>query len=58
MTDQQHGLNDMGEWYDAGFSPVPEVNPATGLPMVNNNIGGVDVGGTPYGTDSYHPWSS
>ncbi|WP_210147882.1 hypothetical protein [Aromatoleum petrolei] len=37
------------------------INPATGLPMTDDSIGGVDVGGSPWGTDihSYHnPWSS
>ena len=36
-----------------GFSSVPEINPATGLLMIDG-IGSVDVGGNPYGTD----WSS
>lgn len=27
------------------------VNPATGLPMLDTNAGGVDVGGSPYGMD-------
>lgn len=27
------------------------INPATGLPMLGDSIGGVDVGGSPYGTD-------
>jgi len=27
------------------------VNPATGLPMLDSSISGVDVGGSPYGTD-------
>ena len=30
------------------------VNPATGLPMMDNSLGGVDVGGSPYGTDIHH----
>lgn len=35
------------------------INPATGLPMTTDDIGGVDVGGNPYGTGGYeHPWSS
>lgn len=37
------------------------INPATGLPMNDNGYGGVDVGGSPWGSDihSYHnPWSS
>ncbi len=29
----------------------PIVNPATGLPMLDASIGGVDVGGSPYGMD-------
>lgn len=27
------------------------INPATGMPMVGNCIGGVDVGGSPFGMD-------
>jgi len=37
------------------------INPATGLPMTNDNVGGVDVGGSPWGTDIHslhNPWSS
>lgn len=35
------------------------INPATGLPMSSDNIGGVDVGGSPWGTDAHsNPWSS
>jgi len=39
--------------------PPPVVNPSTGLPMVGDGFGGVDVGGSPYGTDIHHhePWS-
>ncbi|MDG9970243.1 hypothetical protein N7638_19535 [Achromobacter mucicolens] len=29
------------------------INPATGLPMTDDGYGGVDVGGSPYGTDIY-----
>ena len=36
-----------------GFGSVPEINPATGLPMIDG-IGSVDVGGNPFGMD----WSS
>ncbi|WP_196482131.1 hypothetical protein [Burkholderia vietnamiensis] len=35
-------------------------NPATGLPMINDGYGGVDVGGSPWGTDTHtqcNPWS-
>lgn len=28
-----------------------ETNPATGLPMIDEGFGGVDVGGSPYGMD-------
>lgn len=28
-----------------------DINPATGLPMLNDGIGGIDVGGNPYGSD-------
>ncbi|MGK8204318.1 peptidase [Burkholderia cenocepacia] len=37
------------------------INPATGLPMIDDGYGGVDVGGSPYGTDihaHHHPWSA
>lgn len=37
------------------------INPATGLPMTGDSYGGVDVGGSPYGTDihsQHNPWSS
>ncbi len=35
-------------------SSVPEapvINPATGLPMLDNFLGGVDAGGSPFGVD-------
>lgn len=32
-----------------------EINPATGLPMVDHM--GIDVGGSPYGVDVYHQWT-
>lgn len=41
--------------------PCNPVNPATGLPMTDDSYSGVDVGGSPYGTDVYayqHPWSA
>lgn len=37
------------------------INPATGLPMTDGSIGGVDVGGSPWGSDihsDHNPWSS
>lgn len=30
------------------------INPATGLPMVRDDIAGVDVGGNPFGMDIHH----
>jgi hypothetical protein len=32
-------------------------NPATGLPMVGGDTFGVDVGGSPYGSNLYDPGS-
>lgn len=32
---------------------VAVVNPATGLPMLDNSMVGIDVGGSPYGTDTH-----
>ena len=34
-------------------TPVIDVNPATGLPMLDG-CGGVDVSGSPYGVDLHH----
>ena len=31
--------------------PVTVINPSTGLPMVESGMGGVDVGGSPFGMD-------
>lgn len=31
-----------------------EINPATGLPMMEAGTGGVDVAGNPYGDDLHH----
>lgn len=36
---------------DRHQSTAFDINPATGLPMVNDGIGGIDVGGNPYGYD-------
>ena len=38
----------------------PTINPATGLPMLGEDIGGLDVGGNPYGIDlhSATDWTS
>lgn len=35
------------------FSGITHINPATGLPMVGDGIGGFDVGGSPYGFDAH-----
>ena len=35
---------------DQSTTSTTDINPATGLPMTNG-IGGVDVGGNPYGVD-------
>lgn len=40
------------------FNSYHPINPATGLPMNGDGMGGVDVGGSPYGVDVHHPWSS
>lgn len=34
-----------------GTEAAPVVNPATGLPMIDNSTGGMDVAGNPYGQD-------
>lgn len=34
---------------DAPVDDGPRINPATGLPMITPGIGGVDVGGNPFG---------
>lgn len=33
----------------------PNINPATGLPMVSEGVSGIDVGGNTYGFQN--PWS-
>lgn len=38
-----------GTTHEQHDSPV--FNPSTGLPMIDNNIGSVDVGGSPFGQD-------
>jgi hypothetical protein len=34
-------------------TPVIDINPATGLPMIDG-FGGVDIAGSPYGMDLHH----
>jgi len=36
---------------------VTVINPATGLPMLGDSIGGVDVGGSPFGMDLHSSMS-
>lgn len=43
-----------GDDDDAAASPAMDLtttNPATGLPMIDGQIEGLDVGGSPYGMD-------
>ena len=32
-------------------APMTVINPSTGLPMIDSGIGGLDVGGSPFGMD-------
>lgn len=37
---------------------LPVINPGSGLPMIDNDYGGVDVGGNPYGSQFFpQPYS-
>ena len=52
-----------GDATEAAASPTMDsltINPATGLPMLGEDIGGLDVGGNPYGVDlhSTTDWTS
>lgn len=31
--------------------PLTTINPSTGLPMMDGTMGGVDIGGSPFGMD-------
>lgn len=55
MTEQQDSFSGMDECDDSDGNHLLVVNPAAGLPMVDNRIGSVDIGGNPYGQDIYHP---
>lgn len=37
--------------------PMPQINPATGLLMMGEGIGGFDVGGSPFGFDAHHTFT-
>lgn len=44
------------DWHhDISSTEPTQINPATGLPMTGPGIGGVDVGGNPYGTSLHRP---
>ena len=49
MNDEQQRFHDFCVAYDQQHHPHCEVNPATGLTMVDH--GSIDVGGNPYGVD-------
>ena len=44
--------DELGSWDSDAFSNCHSINPASGLPMMGDGIGGFDVGGNTYGTDS------
>lgn len=50
----QGDLSDSSTLFDdpMGFSESSYINPASGLPMINDGITGFDVGGNIYGTNS------
>lgn len=48
-----HNPNDLANDQDDEQDYQPDINPATGLPMVDDAW--VDVGGSPYGTDIHQP---
>lgn len=39
-------------------SQVDSVNPATGLPLMGEGHGAIDIGGSPLGTDLHSPFHS
>lgn len=36
---------------DTADVPLSTINPSTGLPMMDGGMGGVDIGGSPFGMD-------
>jgi hypothetical protein len=38
-------------------APMTVINPSTGLPMMDSGMGGVDVGGSPFGMDLHSSMS-
>lgn len=45
----------MHEGLDSFANSASVVNPATGLPMLNGDMSGIDAGGSLYGMDDHHP---
>lgn len=41
-----------------GTSQLDSVNPATGLPLMGDGHGAIDIGGSPLGTDLHSPFHS
>jgi hypothetical protein len=39
--------------YTSSIESMSEINPATGLPMIGDGMSGVDIGGSPFGTDMH-----
>jgi len=44
-------FTDIGTTTDMADMTMTVINPATGLPMLGDSIGGVDAGGSPFGMD-------
>lgn len=53
IEDNLFGSNNGADLFNDSFSGCSDINPASGLPMIDD-IGGIDVGGSPYGTDLSH----
>ena len=47
------GVDDVGSGLDMSDDAVCTINPATGLPMIDD-CGGIDMGGSPFGMDIHH----
>lgn len=45
------GGDDAATVVGAMDAPMTVINPSTGLPMIDSGMGGVDVGGSPFGMD-------
>lgn len=51
-SDDDHASSMADDYQDYDIDSSPVINPATGLPMVGDSIGGFDVGGNVYGSSS------